>query len=244
MNNRFTITLSALPLLVCPMIFSPAVLAANDIDNIGNLDQNLFKDLTSDLGTALNYKALTPNKPLSGLGFDVDFDVSSTTLESNALEQATTGDAPDKLLIPKVRFHSDLPLGFDVSAFYGSVPDSNIGLIGGEIRYAIYNGGSYAPAIAIRGSFSQLSGVNELDLNTRGLELSVSKGFAAFTPYAGVSTMHIESDTNVLGLNGENVTENKYFLGFNLNLGQMRITAETEKTDDDTSTSATFGVRF
>jgi len=227
------------------MMVSPTLWAANDIDNIGNLSQDLFKDLTNDLGAALSYKALTPNEPLGGLGFDIDFDVSSTSLDSNALEQATTGDAPNQLLIPKVRFHSNLALGFDVSAFYGSVPDSNIGLIGGEIRYAIYNGGSYAPAIAIRGTFSQLSGVDELDLNTRGLELSVSKGFASFTPYAGISTMLIESDTNVLGLKGEEVTENKYFLGFNLNLGQMNITAETEKTgDEDATANARIGVRF
>ena len=244
MKNRCTITLTALALIISPIIISPAVWAANDIDNIGNLDQNLFRDLTNDLGTALNYKALTPDEPLGGLGFDVGFDVTSASMESNALEQATTGDAPDKLLIPKVRFHSDLPLGFDVSAFYGSVPDSNIGLIGGEIRYAIYDGSSRAPAIAIRGTFSQISGVDELNLSTRGVELSVSKGFALFTPYAGVSTMRIESDTNVLGLRGEDVTENKYFLGFNLNLGQMKITAETEKNGDESSTSANIGVRF
>jgi hypothetical protein len=244
MKNRRTTTLFAHPLLVSLMIFSPAIWAASDIDNIGNLDQNLFKDLTNDLGAALNYRALTQDEPLSDLGFEIDFDISSTSLESNALEQATTGDVPDLLLMPKVRFHSALPLGFDVSAFYGSVPDSNIGLIGGEIRYAVYGGSAYVPAIAIRGTFSQLSGVNELDLNTRGLELSVSKGFAAFTPYAGISTMHIKSDTNVLGLNSENVTENKYFLGFNLNLGQMLITAETEKIGDEASTRANIGVRF
>lgn len=244
MRSRCSRTLSALSLLVSPMIFSPVVWAANNIDNIGNLDQYLFNDLTSDLGAALNYKALTPDEPLGNLGFDIGFDVSSANLDSTAMQQATTGDNPDQLLMPKVRFHSDLPLGFGVSAFYGSVPDSNIGLIGGELRYAIYNGGSRTPAIAIRGTFSQLSGVDELDLNTRGLELSVSKGFASFTPYAGVSTMHIESSTNVLGLNGEEISENKYFLGFNLNLGQMKITAETEKTDDEASTRATIGVRF
>ena len=244
MKSRCTITLSALPLLVSPMIFSPVIWAANDIDNIGNLDQNLFKDLTNDLGAALNYRALNPDEPLGSLGLDIDFDIASTSLESNALEQATTDDVPDQLLMPKVRFHSALPLGFDVSAFYGSVPDSNIGLIGGEIRYAVYGGSSYVPAISIRGTFSQLSGVDELDLNTRGLELSVSKGFAMFTPYAGISTMWIESNTNVPGLIGEDISENKYFLGFNLNLGQMHITAETEKTGDESSASAKIGVRF
>ncbi len=231
-------------LLSSPLVFSPAILAAGGIDNIGNLDQNLFKDLTSDLGTALSYKALSPAKPLGNLGFDLGFDISSTRMESDALEQATTGDAPDQLSIPKLHIHKGLPLGFDISAFYGSIPDSNIDLIGGELRYAIYDGGTFTPAVAIRGTFSQLSGVSELDLNTRGLELSVSKGFASFTPYAGISTMWIESDTSVPGLIGENISENKYFLGFNLDLGQMKITAEAEKTGDNASTSARIGVRF
>lgn len=245
MNHRLTNSQSALTLLVSSIIFSPAIWAANDIDNISNFDQNLFYDLTNDLGSALNYRALTPDEPLGRVGFDIGFDVSSTSLESDAMKQAISGETPDRLLIPKVRFHSALPLGFDVSAFYGSVPDSNIGLIGGEIRYAIYDGGSRSPAIAIRGTFSQLSGVDQLDLNTRGVELSVSKGFSTFTPYAGVSTMRIESNTNVLGLYGEDVSENKYFLGFNLNLGQMKITAETEKVDDDEATAnARIGVRF
>lgn len=237
MKNRWIVAFS---ILAGPVILSPTAWAANDIDNIGNLSQNLFKDLTNDLGAALSYKAITPNEPLDGLGFDI----YSTSMDSLAFEQATTSNSPDKLLLPKVHFHTDLPLGFDISAFYGSVPDSNIGLIGGELRYAVYDGGFYTPAITLSGSFSQLSGVDELDLNTRGLELSVSKGFAMFTPYAGVSTMWIESDTNVQGLSSENISENKYFLGFNLNLGQMNITAETEKTGDTASTSAKIGVRF
>ena len=38
MKNRCTITLTALALIISPIIISPAVWAANDIDNIGNLD--------------------------------------------------------------------------------------------------------------------------------------------------------------------------------------------------------------
>jgi hypothetical protein len=101
----------AASLLISPIVVSPALWADNNIDNIGNLSQNLFKDLTNDLGTALNYRALTPDESRSNLGFDIDFDVSRTSLKSNALEQATTGETPDQLLIPKVRISSNLPLG-------------------------------------------------------------------------------------------------------------------------------------
>ena len=239
MKNRWYMAL-----LASPMMFSHTTWAASDIDNISLLSQDVFKDLTTDLGAALSYKAITPAEPLGSMGFDIGFEVTSTKLETTALEDATSGSVSDQLLIPKLHAHVGLPLGFDVGAFYSSVPDSNIDLIGGELRYAIYDGGTLSPAVAIRGTFSQLSGVSELDLTTRGLELSISKGFAMFTPYAGVGTVWIDSDTSVTTLESESLTKNKYFLGFNLNLGLMNITAETEKTGDNASTSAKIGVRF
>ena len=223
--------------------------ANSDIDSLGNLTQDLFKDLTADLGAALSYKAITPAEPLGSLGFDIGFEVSSTKMETDALDIATTGDAPSSLIIPKLHLHKGLPFGFDVGAFYTSVPDSNIGLVGGELRYAIIEGGTLMAAVSIRGTFSRLTGVDELDLTTRGLELSISKGFAFFTPYAGIGTVWIDSETtnttlNSLGVKDESLTKNKYFLGFNLNLGLMNFTAETEKTGDNATVSGKLGVRF
>ncbi len=235
MKNRWFIALSLLLL--------PAVGSTADIDNISGLGQNVFKDLTSDLGAALSYKAITPAEPLEGLGFDIGFEISSTKMETDALTQAT-GSSSDKLLIPKLHVHKGLPLGIDIGAFYALTPDSNIGLMGGELRYAIYDGGTLSPAVSIRGTYSKLSGVDELDLTTRGVELSISKGFAMFTPYAGIGTIWIDSDTSVTTLEGENLTRSKYFLGFNFNLGLMNIAAETEKTGDNATTSAKIGVRF
>jgi hypothetical protein len=225
------------------IFFLPSAWAGGEINNMGALSQDLFKDLTADLGAALSYKAITPAEPLGTLGFDIGFEVSSTKMETPALEQATTGNAPDNLLVPKLHLHKGLPLGFDVGAFYTSVPDSNIGLIGGELRYALYEGGTLTPAVSIRGTFSRLTGVDELDLTTRGLELSISKGFAFVTPYAGIGTVWIDGQTSV-GLADENLSKNKYFLGFNLNLGLMNIAAETEQTGDNATTSAKIGVRF
>lgn len=226
------------------LVLLPMSVMGSDIDSVGNLLQAGFKDLTSDLGAALSYKAIKPAEPLGSLGFDIGFEVTSTTLESNAFETATSGNATSsQLLVPKLHLHKGLPFGFDVGAFYTSVPSSNIGLIGGELSYAIFEGGTLSPAISVRGTFSRLTGVDELDLTTKGLELSISKGFAFFTPYAGIGQVWIDGETNV-GLADESLTKNKYFLGFNLNLGLMNIAAETEQTGDNTSTSAKIGVRF
>jgi len=225
-------------------ILTPAAWAGSDINNIGALSQSLFKDLTADLGAALSYKAIRPAEPLGSLGFDIGFEVSSTSLESSALETATSGEmTSSQLLIPKLHVSKGLPLGFDVGAFYTSVPSSNIGLIGGELSYALLDGGMLSPAVSIRGTFSRLTGVDELDLTTKGLELSVSKGFALFTPYAGIGQVWINSETNT-GLEDESLTKNKYFLGINFNLGLVNFAAETEQMGDNKSTSAKIGVRF
>ncbi len=229
---------------VTALVLAPATWAGSDINNVGALSQSLFRDLTADLGAALSYKAIRPAEPLGSLGFDIGFEVSSTSLESAALETATRGETTSsRLLIPKLHVSKGLPLGFDVGAFYTSVPSSNIGLIGGELSYALLEGSVLSPAVSIRGTVSRLTGVNQLDLNTRGLELSVSKGFAFFTPYAGIGQVWINSETNT-GLEDENLTKNKYFLGINFNLGLVNFAAEAEQTGDNKSTSAKIGVRF
>lgn len=225
---------------------SPMTWAGGDINSVGSLtSQGVFKDLTADLGAALSYKAIRPAEPLGSLGFDIGFEVSSTSLESSALEAATSGDATDsKLLVPKLHISKGLPFGFDVGAFYTSVPSSNIGLIGGELSYALFKGGTVSPAVSIRGTFSRLTGVDELDLTTKGLELSVSKGFAMFTPYAGIGQVWIDSQTSTGAWQDESLTKSKYFLGINFNLGLVNLAAETEQTGDNNSTSAKIGVRF
>ena len=229
--------------VVAGLALLPMSAMSGDIDNVNSLLQAEFKDLTSDLGAALSYKAIRPAEPMGSLGFDIGFEVTSTRMETDALEQATTGSAPSQLLVPKLHVSKGLPFGFDVGAFYTSVPSSNIGLVGGELSYAVFEGGTLMPAVSVRGTFSRLTGVDELDLTTKGLELSVSKGFAFFTPYAGIGQVWIDSETNT-GLEDESLTKNKYFLGINFNLGLVNFAAETEQTGDNTSTSAKIGVRF
>lgn len=225
------------------LVLLPMSAVSGDINNVSGLLQADFKNLTSDLGAALSYKAIRPAEPMGSLGFDIGFEITSTRMETDALDLATTGNAASQLLVPKLHVSKGLPLGFDIGAFYTSVPSSNIGLVGGELSYAVFEGGTLMPAVSVRGTYSRLTGVDQLDLTTKGLELSISKGFAFFTPYAGIGQVWIDGETNV-GLEDESLTKNKYFLGINFNLGLVNFAAETEQTGDNNSTSAKIGVRF
>lgn len=208
--------------------------------------QSDFRLLSEDLGAALSYKAVAPAEPLGLTGFDIGLEATATKLEHAAIfERASSGDAPSTLIIPKLHIHKGLPLGIDIGAFYSAVPNSNIELWGAELRYALLKGGTVTPAVAVRGSYTTLQGVDRLDLDTKALDISISKGFTLLTPYVGVGKVWVDStpDTST-GLRPEDFSYSKYFVGLNLNFGLINIALETDKTGDATSYSAKFGWRF
>lgn len=224
--------------------------AASNLNNIQTLGQSDFRLLSEDLTAALSYKALTPAEPLGVTGFDLGVEVESTKLKNPQVYDTATGsNAPASLIVPKLHVYKGLPLGFDIGAFYSAVPDSNIKLWGAELRYAILPGGTATPAVSVRGSYTKLQGVDQLAFDTTGLDVSISKGFAFVTPYAGIGEVwaHSTPDASVTaltGLRGEDLSMTKYFVGVNVNLAVVNIAVEGDKTGDATSYGVKLGWRF
>jgi hypothetical protein len=101
------------------------------------------------------------------------------------------------------------------------------------------------PAIAIRASISVLEGVDQLDLETKGLDVSISKGFALFTPYIGVGTVWVTATPqNIPTLTEEDFTETKIFGGLNINLAFLNFALEADTTGEALSYGAKVGLRF
>ena len=219
---------------------------AANLDTLNLLSQSDFRLLSEDLGAALSYKPLIPAEPLGITGFDLGIEVSATKLENAAIfDNAVTGSAPDTLYLPKLHVHKGLPFGFDIGASYSAVPDSNIKVWGAEVRYAILKGGTATPAVAVRGSYSALEGVSQLKLTTTGVDVSISKGFAMFTPYAGIGRVWVRSTPDSsTGRAEEDFDLNKMFVGVNMNLAVINIAIEGDKTGDATSYGIKFGWRF
>lgn len=228
------------------LVAASPVHAASNIDQINQLLQTEFRLLSEDLGAALSYKALTPAEPLGITGFDLGVEVTATKIQhTDVWDRVISGSAPGTLYLPKLHLHKGLPLGFDVGAFYSSVPNSNIRLWGGELRYAIIHGGAATPALGVRGTYSKLSGVDQLDLHTTGLELTVSKGLLMFTPYAGLGRVWTTSQpVGAASLNKEEFSQGKYFVGGNFNLGLANLALEADKTGGTTSYGLKLGFRF
>lgn len=236
-------TLASLALLA---VCLPA--AAKDLV-IQGLSQDDFHKISQDLGAALSYKPLTPAEPLGLFGFDLGIAGTDTKIKnSDSFKNAGISDLSD-IVVPSLRANVGLPFGIDVGAMAGEAPGTNIRLYGGELRWAFIKGSTAMPAIALRGSYTQLSGVDQLDFNTKGVDLSISKGFAFITPYGGIGKVWVTGTPKNIPASfsspsQESFSQNKYFAGVNLNFVLINVVVEADKTGEDTSYGLKLGFRF
>jgi len=205
---------------------------------IATFNQQDFKDLSTDLGLAISYMPLAPAEPLGGVlpGFDIGVEVTAVEIDNNAqywkeVEAASGGSVPSTLVFPKLHVQVGLPIvPIDLGIVYGEAPNTNIKMTGYEIKWAIIRGGVAMPAVALRGAYTQLSGVSDFDISTKSADISISKGFAIFTPYAGYGMVWIDSkDKRPVKLQDESLNESKWFVGFKLTFFPfMNMVAEAD----------------
>jgi hypothetical protein len=219
------------------LIWATPVLAG-DIDFQTPYSQPMFKSFSQEVGAAVIYRGLAPGHPLGLTGFDIGVESTFTKISSdqNYWKQAVKGnDPPTYLTAPKLHVQKGLPFGFDVGAVVAKIADTDISYAGAEVRYSILKGGILEPNLAVRGSYSQTFGVDQLDLKTYGLDISVSKGFGAgikIIPYAGIGQYWMNSKpqnlTAGVNLQKENFSSTRVFGGARLQMTLFTVTAEVD----------------
>jgi hypothetical protein len=233
--------------LLCGVVAAALALAASpvlaaDITFSTSIAQDAFKNLSKEAGAAIGYRNMAPAAPLGITGFDIGVEASAISIDNNSShwKSAFNNDAPSYLVIPKIRARKGLPLGIDVGAMYSYVPGSNIKLYGAELSKSILEGSVATPAVGVRATYTKLAGVNDLGLQTYGIDASVSKGFPFLTPYAGAGMMWINSeakgDLQTLATNSpsgplakESISVPRIFVGVVISpLPLLGITVEAE----------------
>lgn len=234
-------------IITAAMAFSTVSVEARDISFTNTIGQDAFNSLSKEAGSALGYRNLAPAEPLGISGFDIGVEVSGMNINRNseywdAAFGGAASDAPPYLLIPKLRVRKGLPLGIDVGASYTNIPSSNIRLYGFEVSKAILDGTVATPAVGVRATYTKLTGVEDLSLQTFGFDASVSKGFLFLTPYAGAGMMWIKSDAKgnlkSLSIDAENplsverISIPRIFAGLKISpFPLIAITAEAEYSE-------------
>lgn len=231
-------------LLVAGISLVGVAQAADTIDFGGTPTQATFRTILGDMGGAFNYKALNPAEPQGVIGFDVSVNATYAEVSDKAAWKAATGDDIEQIGSVGVKISKGLPLGLDVSGFYNIVPGTDASVLGAAVSYSIEEGGLIAPAIAVRLGYTKGQGIEDFDFETKSADLTLSKGFAMLTPYAGVGQVFITgtpTSTKAKGLvSEEDFSETRVFVGFKLNVG-MQLAVEFENTGDIDTVSARIG---
>ena len=241
---------SILSLILFIATTSDLIAGGNDIQLNEELSKSDFKDLSKQVGLFISYVPLAPAEPLGTLGFDIGVEMTGVKIDSGSSvwEKAVSDSKPpDYIVLPKLHVQKGLPFGIDVGAVFATVPGSNIKLYGGELKWAVLKGSIVSPAVAIRGSYTTLAGVDDIDASTYGLDASVSKGFGPLTPYGGIGQVWIRTSENVkdtiLDYDDVSTSATRLFVGTKLSLLIVSIALQADFSDINMY-SARAGISF
>ncbi len=205
-----------------------SVVEAADI-GFSSVTQEEFRDFSEELGLMISYLPVAPAEPLGILGFDAGLETTFIDIEEDRSYwvNTTTGEAPSLIFIPKLHVQKGLPFGVDVGAIYSQISQLNVSLAGAEVKWAVIEGNAALPAVALRGSYTKLSGVDDLSIETYGLDISSSKGFTFVTPYVGVGQSWIRSSSKTpLPLEDEQLSHSRAFVGVKVSFLVVNFVAE------------------
>lgn len=217
---------------------------AADIQALSALNQDQFSSLTQDLGNALSYRDMEPAAPLGLTGLDIGVTATDTRLDNASGWDAATGSSTDQIPTMGIQIDKGLPANFDIGLLYNIVPGSNARVIGGALSYALIGGGLLAPALTIRGTYTRMMGVSTMSLNTRSVEICLSKGFTLITPYIGVGRVRTAASVDGTSLSPVTLYNNKIYVGADINFGIMNFDIEADHMAGSMSYAANVGWRL
>ena len=219
-----------------------SVAQAKDVEIVCGTCNTEFKAVSEDLVAAIDYKAAGPSEATGIAGFGVG--LVGTYVSVGDEWETLTGNDFSAIGLAGIQVTKGLPFGIDLGAFYATAPGSNVDVTGAELRYAILKGSTVSPALAVRLSYVTVSGIESFDLDSTAVDVSVSKGFGPFTPYAGAGYVMGTSDPDVATLEKVDVEEMKLYAGARFSLGFIEFTPEVDQIGDVTSFSLRTGFSF
>ena len=227
-------------------------LAAQDIGFDPAITQEEFREFSEIFAQTIYATPVEPARSRSLLGFDIGLAVTAIEIDEdaafwvNSVESDFLNDG--YLLVPRLVVAKGLG-AVNVSGSYAKIPDTDIDLIGGALDLPILDGGLLRPTLAIRGTYSELRGIDEFSIRTYGAEAYVSKAFGPITPYAGGGITRYESEGHIdlddfgdLVLSDEQETE-RFTIGLRISLLLPKIVIEaTEGVDRTYSAKVSLGI--
>jgi hypothetical protein len=220
---------------------------ADDINLRSSMSQDDFTTLAKEIGSVISFDPNSPADPLGIVGFDVAVETTLNFVDSDIWDEAADdGDADSALVMYRVHVQKGLPGKFDIGAMVSQAANSDLTVVGAEIKYAILEGTLATPALSVRAAYSQLVGNDEIDASNANLGLFISKGILFLKPYAGVmgSLNYLKENSDNVDLDSETEYTVKGIAGIQVTpFPFLKINAEAG-IGEITQISLKAGIRF
>lgn len=211
----------------------------------GNPQQSDFRSVVEDIAATLNAKSLSPAETGGISGFAIAPYVSYVPTQDSDAWGRLVGESFNEIGIVGGIVEKGLPFGFQAGGSYGWVPGGDGRILGLNLKYELIKGSIATPAVSVRASYTKLSGIDQLEYDSRGVDVSISKGFGPLTPYAGAG--YVWSDFEItdarIPLQDEAVEEVRFFVGMRLS-AVFGITPEYERVGDVDAFNLRIGLAF
>lgn len=177
-------------LIVVSLAFGGATSArAGDIDFDYGISIDNFRKFSSVIGQGIYPSPVEPAAARGLFGFDVGIAVTGVAVDDEAPYwlESVSGDLTTSGYLPFARIVASKGLSFaTVSVSYGRAVDGDLESWGGAMDVPVIDEGFVVPNLSLRGSYAILQGQDELDLDTMGVEIFLSKSLGPVTPYGAV----------------------------------------------------------
>ena len=157
--------------------------------------ENDLKGLAEAIGDVVTFPNLGTAAATGLMGFEVLATAGGPQVDTGSnwwryVDARTVGGV---LYGHRVIVRKGLPFNLDVGAQVGQVAGERFW--GGEVRWAVLEGGTVSPALALRASYSQLTGA-PFELEVAEAQLIISKGFLVVSPYGGIGYRRVGARAN------------------------------------------------
>jgi hypothetical protein len=164
-----------------------------------------FRAFARTFAAVLTSANLMPPETLGHAGFALNAELGVISLPSS-VRLPTERPQTDSLLLPSAHFRKGLPFSLELGARVGWVDRSRLFAGTGELKWAVNEGFTWLPDIAVRAHVTRLMGNNDFNLTAAGVDLGVGKqfplgGMVTLTPYGGLDLVGVIANTDMLDFN-------------------------------------------
>ncbi len=175
---------------------------------------NNFRIFARTFAAALTSVNLSPPETLGHSGFA--FSAETSVVSFGDTRAPNAGGLPTEgalipvngmpgaysglMVIPSLHVRKGLPFSFELGARGAWIEKSRMGAGTLELKWAVNEGFTYLPDIAIRGNITKLLNSRDFDITAGGLDLGIGKQFAlggmvTITPYIGWNLLFVGAST-------------------------------------------------